>query len=120
MRSALRTVRSPHRRALGAAVALVLACLWIAAPLHAHETMVSGFHDATPKGCPHKSEQGPCSLCRLAREMSPSAPAPQPIATLEPTADVPATACAAEPATSQRGGAVPRAPPLRVPPNVAD
>ena len=104
-------MRPYRRRTLGASIALILACLWIGAPLHAHATEISGWHDANPQGCPHKSDQGPCSICRLAREMSLTVLAPQRFVVPEPTFDVPVTACAAAPSAPPRGRAVPRAPP---------
>ena len=112
MISAVLSVGPSRRRTLSAAIALVLACLWIGAPLHAHAAAVSGWHDATPQGCPHKRDQGPCSMCRLAREMALTILAPRRIATLEPSADAPATVHAAQPSKPPRGRAVPRAPPL--------
>ncbi|HEX4823069.1 MAG TPA: hypothetical protein VFV19_02030 [Candidatus Polarisedimenticolaceae bacterium] len=109
----------PRRSALGSAVALVLACLWIAAPLHAHESMAPGLHDATPRGCPHKADQGPCSLCRLAQDISSPALTVQRLATPEVRSESERATYAAEPrGRSQRADAA-RAPPARLLSHVA-
>jgi hypothetical protein len=60
----------------GTFLSLLIACLGAEAPVHAHASMIAGWHEAAPHGCKHQEAQASCSICRAVHETSLATPTP--------------------------------------------